>query len=873
MVTLSYTNTSLIDQDFASKLRNPVQELTFNWEGEVVLNPPMDNTPDITTLPDIQVDFSGMYAAIEEIANNTGVGLNNVDWGNWETLSATSAGNTWVSNREFRVVQEDQIREGIQTTISPSTVPFDLGNSVENVAVREYMRSRTVQFTGTRMKPNTRVYPYFDDELVVSYCTPANSTFANTGIEGANLVTDSTGTVYGVFRIPNDDNLKFRVGTKRFTLKDVANTQTQSSLITTSAHGDYTSIGLDVVQRGTSLINMPQVSQEVVTDSRTFNNLIATGRRRDPLSQTFFVETDDAEGAFVTKLDLYFGRKSSTYPITVQIRETENGYPTNTVLPYASKTLQPSEVSANTSGTGGGNDATSFTFDSPVFLQNGREYCFTVLPGGNSDEYALWVAELGGTDVDTNELIHKQAAAGVLFTSANDKTWSPIQSEDVKFTLHRAEFTRSTGTVYIENDDVDFFTVDNLNGSFNVGEKVVAESVLTFSNNDSISVGSVLKTFATSGTNFANGVVRQIVTSGSGSVTVKVDNYGNFPTTATSNTNNIFLGDGTWIGNTTAFSANTNSGFVKFVDSVGGKLHLENSTGGFANGFVRGQVSGATARVTTVDNPVMNTLVPKIPQIVYANTTSSWEARTTSTSGVISSTYESVDISTENNFLDGEKKIYSVTNESGLSAVNGSQKSLVLKGTFATTDTRVSPVIDTSRTNGIVIENVINNDNTDEHKEVGDAEMRYMTKPVVLADGQDAEDLKVFLTAYKPQGTNVYVYARIHNPEDAESISDKDFSPLTQITSTNTFSDSVDTTDFKEFEFGFSANTDGQGFLTTANSHARLNTSNNEVVTYRASDGSIHATYKTFAIKIVMTSSGTNVVPLVRDMRAIALQK
>jgi hypothetical protein len=172
-----------------------------------------------------------------------------------------------------------------------------------------------------------------------------------------------------------------------------------------------------------------------------------------------------------------------------------------------------------------------------------------------------------------------------------------------------------------------------------------------------------------------------------------------------------------------------------------------------------------------------------------------------------------------------------------------------------------------------VIGNVINNVNTDEHKTVGDASVRYFTKPIELADGQDAEDLSVFLTSYKPQGTDIKVYARIHNPEDSENFADKDFTPLTQITASNTYSDSVDTSDFKEFEYGFSANTDGQGFLTSANSHAHLHSGNNSVVAYRSAGGSIYHTYKTFAIKIVMTSSGTNIVPLVKDMRSIALQK
>lgn len=808
LITLSFTDTSLLSQPFASKLRNPVQELTFNWRGEVLLNPSMDNTPDITTLPDIQVDFDGMYQAFEEIASATGV--TGIDWGNWTTTSTSTETDVNQNGRRTTTTTttttSDQIRQGIQTSISPSGELFSIGNFVENVAVRDFMRSRNVQVTGVRMKPSTRVYPYFDDELVTEYVTPANSSFANTAAEGSSLITDSTGTIYANFRIPNDDTLKFRVGTKRFEFKDIANTQTQSSLLTTSAHGDYTSTPLSITQRGTSFINLPQISKQNVSDDRTLRSVTTIIQRddrgddnrnddnEDPLSQTFSISAGASEGVFITKLDLFFGRKSSTYPITVQIREVENGFPTPSIVPFGSKTLQPSEVTANPSVA---TNATTFQFDSPVFLKNGTDYAFTVIPGGNSDEYALWVGELGGTDVDTNELIHKQPASGILFSSANDKTWSPIQSEDIKFNLYRANFTTSAGTVYIENDNIEFFSYSTLNGTFNIGEKVV------------------------------NGVD---------------------PTPA--------------------------SGFVKFIDTANKKIHIESSTGGFGSAnTITGAVSGATAQLSSIDNVVLNTLVPKIPSLSYANTSLAFSARTTSTSGVISPSFVTIDNEVENDFLDGEKKVYSKTNESALSAVDGSQKSLVIKGTLSTNDPKVSPIIDTARTNGIVVENVINNVITDEHKTVGDANMRYITKPVELADGQDAEDLKVFLTAYKPSGAGIDVYARIHNPEDGENFSDKDFTPLTQITASNTFSDSVDRTDFREFEFGFSANTNGQGFLTTANSHARLNTSDNDIVTYRATDGSIYATYKTFALKIVMTSSGTNIVPLVKDMRAIALQK
>lgn len=890
LLTLSYTHQNEINQPFASKLRNPVQEITFNWKGQVVLNPSMDNTPDITTLPDIQLDFDGMYEAIELIANQTGI--TGIDWGNWTTVSSAS---DQVGNQV--TTQTQQIINGIQTSISPSTQTFNIGNFVENVAVRDFMRSRLINFTGVGMKPNTRVFAYFDDELVSSFCTPANSSFANTGIEGANLITDSTGTVHGNFRLPNTDTLKFRVGTKRFALKDVANTITQGSLITTSAFGDYTSIPLDITQRGASInLVTPQIQTEEVQDTRTLTSSVTVqqpdddqptqgGRAGDPLSQTFTVDTGpDSEGIFATKIGVFFGRKSSTYPISLQIREVVNGFPTPTILPHGAKTLQASAITANSSGTGGGSDETQFVFDSPVFLKSGRDYAICLKPAGDNDEYAVWVGELGGTDVDNSRIINKQPASGVLFSSANDKSWTAIQAEDLKFNLYRADFTRNTGIVYVENEDIDYFNIDNLSGTFNAEEKVVSESVITLHGvtgntaGNYVTVGTVIANNAVAGRS-ANGTVRDIVREyANGTVIVKVDPYNTtgLSSLATSNGTINLLGSNFTNGaaQVDSFAANTSQGFVNFLDTANLRMNVKGSSGSFANGFVRGQVSGASARVLAANNLVMNTIVPKIPQISYANTSANWAARLTNTSGTISTAFTDIDLGVENEFRDGEKKIFGKTNEAGLAAVSGSKKSLVLKGTFSTTDTKLSPVIDLSRANAYVVENFINNSFTNETNEVGDAEMRYISKPIELADGQDAEDIKVFVSAYKPSGTGVHVYAKIHNAEDGQSFEDKDYTLLTQITASNTISDSVDTTDFKEFEFGFTANTNGDNFLgSNADNQAKLNSADNNVVSYRDSDGAIYATYKTFAIKIVMTSSGTNIVPLVKDMRAIALQR
>lgn len=901
-ITLDYSEVDYLSQPSASKKRNPVQELMFNWVGEIALSPSMDNGTDVNTLPDVQIDYDGMYDSFVELANRTGV--TGTDWGAWETtnvdVNETDVTNSDNSRTITTTTQTDQIRTGVTTTISPAIQSFDLGNRITNVAVRDYMREKAVKFTASRMRPNTRVYAYFDNELVDDYITPANSSFANTASIGSPLVTDDNGNAYGIFNIPNNSELKFRIGTREFKLLDIDDPLTESDLIKTSAKAEYTSIPIEVDQERTVMnIKVPQFVDTDVVDNRTLTSVSTQQipppppprrRRRglfgwflplfffDPIAQTFTISAGDSDGIFVTSLDLYFGAKSSKYPLAVQIREVENGIPTKTIVPFGQKTLQPSEINVSASSE----TETTFTFDSPIFLKNGKDYAIVVLPAGNSDEYELWTAELGGADKATGALISKAPAAGVLLTSSNDKTWSPHQKEDLKFTIRKAEFATGTGNIYLQNRDYEFFTTTNRNSNFKIGEKVTELPTLTLTGVTGNSVGEAIavgtKLSATAVGFNANATVLQ-VNSDDGSGAVSVDVAASYPAAwaylATAS-GSISI-DSAFSGSATAgtWTAGSGRGFAYYEDQVNGKLHLVDSNGGFTQGeVVAGQVSGAYATITSIDDLPYNSIVPKLPVVTYANTSVDWTIRTTSTSGVISDTFVAADNGSTSEYLDSEKKVYSRSNETGLSARDGTSKSIIIKGVVKSTDKNVSPIVDMTRLNSLVVHNIINNDATDEHKETGSAEVRHISKVVELADGNEAEDLKVYVTAWRPTGTDVKVYARIHNPEDPEGIYDKDFTPMT-ISTDSQYSDSVNRKDFKELEFSFSANTDGQGFLSasSANNHARLNTSDDEVVWYMNGEGSQFRTFKNFAIKIVLTSGSSAVVPLVNDMRAIALQK
>ena len=59
------------------------------------------------------------------------------------------------------------------------------GDRVVNVAFVPFIRSRTISFTASRMKPNTRVFAFFDNIDISTYVTPGG------GSLGGNIVTDT----------------------------------------------------------------------------------------------------------------------------------------------------------------------------------------------------------------------------------------------------------------------------------------------------------------------------------------------------------------------------------------------------------------------------------------------------------------------------------------------------------------------------------------------------------------------------------------------------------------------------------------------------------------------------------------------------------
>jgi hypothetical protein len=368
-----------------------------------------------------------------------------------------------------------QTRSGTNTEVSED---FELtSNGFKSIAktVIPYARQRVITFTATSLKPFTKLFIYFDKTLVNNYVTPASSgaigtTFLNfsdvaTPIAGSNLISDGVGNCNGTFTIPDPKqggNPKFPTGDLSFVItadpnnKQVGDGANEIVARETYAEAMYSANGMLDTQQETIISTRNAI---VKTTALTENSGILLGaviptpepvdNIMDPLAQTFIVlDTDSGAGttgAFLTSCDIFFFQKDPAFPVTMEIRNVVNGSPGPKVLPFGRKTLGAGSISTSNDG----NTATTFTFDSPVYVQGGTEYSICLL--ANTPDYKVWISDLGTQDTSGNE-ITDQPHVGVIFKSSNNSTWVPSPTQDMKFSMKRAKFdTSAAGLVTLQN--------------------------------------------------------------------------------------------------------------------------------------------------------------------------------------------------------------------------------------------------------------------------------------------------------------------------------------------------------------------------------------------------------------------------------------
>ena len=520
------------EQRLSSKTTSVVPFLTFNWEGDVRLIPEYDSWRDNTTKADLVVNVGNGFQ------DGKLINPNNTLWGNWGPnqrsqvdvdTDVSSGGSSTISTRDpfvlggagttidqgifgtrtfpnFRgsgrstvpptldnngnmielgstisetMTMNSTVTETTTTTRTRSSV--GLGERVTDVNILPFIRSQDVQFVATGMRPNTIVYPFFDDINVSQYCRLLNSA------SGIPLKTDRNGQMVGVFRIPNNDVIRFHTGDRVFRIMDSENARDEGDDLTTEAFTKFWSGGLQTTTQDVTL-NVFDVDREtnidINFDLQQSTNILALPPSppppSDPLAQSFTV--DEENGCFVTQVDLYFSSKSADKVVWLEVRNMDNGIPTGKPLKYGRVVKSPNSVNISDTGSA----VTSFIFESPVFLEgSGIEYCFVV---GSADYlYKIHVARLGEVAL-SGGMITSQPTLGSMFKSQNGTTWNAEQREDIKFRLHKAKFNRNEtklvfkdvgyDTDYLEFDpfeteiNSDLMRVQHQNHGLNPGDKV-----------------------------------------------------------------------------------------------------------------------------------------------------------------------------------------------------------------------------------------------------------------------------------------------------------------------------------------------------------------------------------------------------------------
>lgn len=703
-------------------------------------------------------------------------------------------------------------QQGQKLVIGSQANTQSVGNFVTDVSISPYINPTIISFYGYNLRPNQLIHVFFDSVLVDQYCAPGvvptgafdTSTYTTipaTATWGTPIYTNSQGMVAGQFAIPA---ATFKTGDRVLEVTDVTSLTLGQNALTTQASAIFTASNLNVTKHAVTLttvnpqISTSSISNTVVTTSSSTNTTILPdlinvvnnvvtntqiitvpnvafsqvstyavsdfnnaggGGGGDPIAQAISVETPlKQSGVFVTSLDLFFQKTAqvANNGVTVFLCEMTNGYPNTTcILPFSTVHLPLANIAVSATA----NVSTNFKFEAPVFLNNGMQYAFIIKPDGNDPDYAVYTANVGDIDITTGYQVYSQPIVGTAYYGATSTTWTPLQTEYIKFNLRRATFMAAQGDAYFQNDRNDQFNITGLSY-----------------NNTSVSL-------------IPGDMVYQ-------------------STNSTPNTTNTSV-----------------SGIFKFFDNVRNIIYITNSTANFSNSatviqfhrFANASVMTpntttiiAYANTTSLYNQVVDAYVPQTAQITPAGTSLVYGYKGTSNTYALDTAEIPMSTGIESEFYDKERIVASISNETGSMSGN---KSFTLHANLSTTSSYVSPMIDLVRNQQLVIQNKVDavSFNYNEFFNYSNTQSKYVSRIVTLAQGQDAQDMQIALTAHRPPGTDITVWVKFLNGEDSDAILAKTWTPLIN-QGQSIFADPSNPSDYKEYNF------------VTASAYAVLNT-------------------------------------------------
>jgi hypothetical protein len=492
---------------------------------------------------------------------------------------------------------------------------------------------------------------------------------------------------------------------------------------------------------------------------------------------------------------------------------TSTGVPSGKPLDYSKVVVYPENVkTSETPYYDNSATYTEFIFSIPVYIRSDIFYALIIQ--SNSSEYVLWVADIGDLPLassvlatSTSELtkISKSPYIGSFFESQNGQTYTPDQNKDLMFVINRCKF--------------------NTNAAPNIGFGVVKDLQLT---------KQVEKTFPRYTSNVAYDEFNLSTTHFVPTNTKIEYSY-----------NTVKNSDGSQVAARHVIPGEYGTPLPKnitFDDQLGSRVLDANSNTSFLLSASLRTLNDKVSPVLADDGLKLYIQKYFINNMEISNTNISIQNGGT---GYTNGAMINPDI-----IVSEPDEINGVRAEVTANVVSGVIANVYV--TSAGSGYTKTPTITIAAANSTPATILINGE-TDASG--GNGLARYLTYPTTLAQGADSGDMRVYLTAYRPTGTNIHVYYKILARDDTQKFEDGNWQKMTLIEADNKFS--ITRNNFIEYvaapgESGVAANE----------------------LQYTSKDtGVTYDTFYKYAIKVVLSSSNTTVVPKLKDIRVLALPR
>jgi hypothetical protein len=381
--TLPYTTDILAVQQLAS---NQISVNPFSvsiQEGQLQLNPPMDNWVDVNQpTPIINSDPT-------QQVNQSAFGLTYTNTGDWQTIPGTSTFNTTYSsstsssgnattttNTTTTQTYASQLQNSVTTSYSPSASSLNINNGyLTNIAILPYIRPQRIIIRAKGLLVNSNVSTFFDGVDVSSYMTQPN-TIELTGVTGTFNQDDIVGfyvsntfypiaRVVSVYNYPNGTQARIYCADITLGVNTLGTTTLQNG--TYDVNGNY--IAGSATATGTvsaSAILALNQSGSISAAGGGWSNTLSGGTT----TQFYGTPAINGHSTFLNNYGIWGdGTNGTSYNAVIPVTFTSGTY-TVTVGSSGSATVYANGTSIGTSPTNTPSSTSTFTYTAPSATVN-----------------------------------------------------------------------------------------------------------------------------------------------------------------------------------------------------------------------------------------------------------------------------------------------------------------------------------------------------------------------------------------------------------------------------------------------------------------------------------------------------------------------